>query len=176
MVVNKAADKGRAGTTSGDGKDVLRAKDIVPPYGDQDDASPNVREAKAAKRKASSSRKSRKQPSAETAQQLAGQGPTPDGSGQSESPKTGRRKTEVPRFDLSRDIMAEHRKVTATRRRAPGSRVPVSRKTARAGSTDYAIEKPAPVTSEQSRIIAEIVARDIERLCAGNSGRGIRGI
>jgi len=95
---------------------------------------------------------------------------------------------EIPRFDLSEQIMAEQRKITAIRRKAPGKpqRLPslapaVTRVQAQDGaagkktkapdhqpqaqSTGYTIKQPPPTLSEQEQIIAEIVARDIEKLC-----------
>jgi hypothetical protein len=85
---------------------------------------------------------------------------------------------EIPRFDLSEQIMAEQRKITAIRRKAPGKpqRLPAQdgaagKKTKapdqqpQAQSTGYTIKQPPPTLSEQEQIIAEIVARDIEKLC-----------
>ncbi|MGD0551871.1 MAG: hypothetical protein ABSB25_04385 [Sedimentisphaerales bacterium] len=79
--------------------------------------------------------------------------------------------TDIPRFDLAEDIMSEHRRLTAGRRKGPG------------GST-LADLTPVPPPSVKkpflSRygfsegfnaagdpVIADIVARDIERLCRG---------
>jgi hypothetical protein len=75
---------------------------------------------------------------------------------------------EIPSFDLAEEIMAEQRKVTAVKRKAPGKKTeaqglkPVTR------IDDHSIEKPKLLLSEQDKIIAEIVARDIEKLCRGN--------
>lgn len=60
----------------------------------------------------------------------------------------------IPKFDLADDIMAKHREITAMRRKAPG-------KKAEAPS----IEKTTKPLSLQQKIIADIVARDIEKLC-----------
>ncbi len=97
---------------------------------------------------------------------------------------------EIPRFDLSEQIMAEQRKITAIRRKAPGrpQRLPsqdgaAGKKTKapdqqpQAQSTGYTIKQPpstrtsqrsaasqSSILSEQEQIFAEIVARDIEKL------------
>jgi len=96
--------------------------------------------------------------------------------------------SEIPKFDLAEQILAEQRKITAIRRKAPGKpqRLPspapaVTRVQAQDGaagkkpkapdwqpqvqSTDYAIKQPPSILSEQEQIVAEIVARDIEKLC-----------
>ncbi len=95
--------------------------------------------------------------------------------------------SEIPKFDLAEQILAEQRKITAIRRKAPGKpqRLPslapavtrvqsqdvaVSKKPKtpdrqpQAQSTDYAIKQPPSILSEQEQIVAEIVARDIEKL------------
>ena len=84
----------------------------------------------------------------------------------------------IPKFDLAEQILAEQRKITAIRRKAPGKpqRLPAQdgaagKKTKapdqqpQAQSTGYTIKQPPPTLSEQEQIIAEIVARDIEKLC-----------
>jgi len=70
----------------------------------------------------------------------------------------------VPEFNLADQIMSEHRKATAKNRKGPGRTE---------GKTEEALRKmvPQPVEKikdrrvEENKIIAEIVARDIERLC-----------
>ena len=127
---------------------------------------------------------------------------------------------EIPKFDLAEQILAEQRKITAIRRKAPGKpqRLPslappllsatpvpaatqrvqaadkaVTRVQAQDGAADkktesrpsdgrgeppareqeaesigYTIQQPPLTLSEQGRIIAEIVARDIEKLRRGD--------
>jgi hypothetical protein len=88
---------------------------------------------------------------------------------------TQKEKAEIPRFDLAEEIMAEQRKITAVKRKAPGKKTEVERLEPQAQPVGYTtIEQPAPTLPEQDRIIAEIVARDIERLCRGNTS-GTRG-
>ena len=73
-------------------------------------------------------------------------------------------KAEIPKFDLAEDIMAEQRKITATRRMAPGQKNETQDREPQAGLIDYTLEQPRPALSQPEQIIAEIVARDIERL------------
>ncbi|MCJ7777407.1 MAG: hypothetical protein MUP16_03745 [Sedimentisphaerales bacterium] len=54
----------------------------------------------------------------------------------------------IPRFDLAEQILAEQRKVSSIKRKAP----------------DRKVEPPQPVRSMQEQIIADIVAKDIKRL------------
>jgi hypothetical protein len=104
---------------------------------------------------------------------------------------------EIPKFDLAEQILAEQRKITAIRRKAPGKpqRLPsqdgaAGKKTEsrpsdgrgepparerEAESIGYpprrvmvGIKQPPLTLSEQGRIIAEIVARDIEKLRRGD--------
>jgi hypothetical protein len=77
--------------------------------------------------------------------------------------------TEIPKFDLAEQIMAEQRKVTAIRRKAPGKKTKASDRPPRMQSTGCAVKQSAPTLSEKRLIIAEIVARDIEKLYRGDS-------
>jgi hypothetical protein len=76
--------------------------------------------------------------------------------------------TDIPRFDLAEDIMAEHRRLTSVRRKGPGSPEMAN------------LISPAVVVVRQPQsirgfsggfnyisdpIIADIVTRDIERFC-----------
>ena len=77
--------------------------------------------------------------------------------------------TEMPKFDLAEQIMAEQRKVTAIRRKAPGKKTKAPDLQPRIQSTGCAIKQPPPTLPENELIIAEIVARDIEKLYRGDS-------
>jgi hypothetical protein len=85
--------------------------------------------------------------------------------------------SDIPRFDLAEQILAEQRKVTSIRRKAPGKSQRLSwqdgdvgkesessEKRPGAESTGYTIKHPPALLSEGEQIIAEIVSRDIERL------------
>jgi hypothetical protein len=84
-----------------------------------------------------------------------------------QAPK-GQEKGEIPSFDLAEEIMAEQRKITAIRRKAPGQKTEAQRLKPETQIVDHIIEQPKPLLSEQEKIITEIVARDIERLCRGD--------
>lgn len=76
-------------------------------------------------------------------------------------------KSEIPRFDLSEDIMAEQRRITAVRRKRPGeTKVSESSGTGVEGVSE-AFGHVAPAKPEQDESIADLVARDIERLLRG---------
>ena len=99
---------------------------------------------------------------------------------------------EIPKFDLAEQIMAEQRKITAIRRKAPGKpqqlpslgpavtrvqaqdgaagkKIEPANQQSQAESIGYTIQPPPLTLSEQGRIIAEIVARDIEKLRRGDT-------
>lgn len=73
-------------------------------------------------------------------------------------------KYELPKFDLADDIMAEQRKITAIRRKAPSQKGDASSQEQQVKSIEYAVEQPTLVSSGQQQIIVEIVARDIKNL------------
>jgi hypothetical protein len=85
-----------------------------------------------------------------------------------EQAETSEETPEIPSFDLAEEIMAEQRKITAIRRKAPGQKTEAQRLKPETQIVDHIIEQPKPLLSEQEKIIAEIVARDIERLCRGD--------
>ena len=75
---------------------------------------------------------------------------------------------DIPKFDLAKQIMAEHRKITAVKRKGPAKNAKPSKKKHPAELITRNV-KPRPIVSEPQQIIAEIVARDIENLCIGNN-------
>lgn len=119
--------------------DILRARDIIPgepPY----------------------KKKTRQEPKL----QKTGE----DTAGPADAASTQKEKTEIPRFDLAEAIMAEQRKITAIRRKAPGKKNETEEREAEPIS--HTIEQAIPTLSEQEQIVAEIVARDIEKMCRGD--------
>lgn len=82
-------------------------------------------------------------------------------------------RVEIPKYNLAENILAAHRRTAATRRKAPGrtpveSQAPASRPEALPGPVGIrgpVSEPSSPDLLELRRIVAEIVARDIERLC-----------
>ncbi len=123
-----------------------------------------------------------------------------------EAADSERKKGKIPKFDLAEEIMAEQRKITAIKRKAPpktgpvrdpkdlgpkdkgsdeagmieaglqraqsslaaglgiGKRTQAPSSESGAESINYTIQPP-PALAEQKQIIADIVARDIEKLC-----------
>jgi hypothetical protein len=97
---------------------------------------------------------------------------------------------EIPTFDLAEQIMAEHRRVTAVKRKGPGkmARPPkkqhpaesITQNIVRGHGPDLSLvtrcslyesresSPEARMPAGPQQIIAEIVARDIENLCLGN--------
>ena len=76
--------------------------------------------------------------------------------------------SEIPTFDLAEQIMAEHRKNTAIRRKGPAKKAKSPKKLHPAELIARNI-MPGPIVSGPEQVIAEIVARDIENLCIGNT-------
>lgn len=72
--------------------------------------------------------------------------------------------TDIPRFDLAEDIMAEQRRVTGVRRKGPGGPEPVNLDVRPSQSIHSFSEG---FNGIKDPIIADIVARDIERFCSG---------
>jgi hypothetical protein len=74
--------------------------------------------------------------------------------------------TEIPMYDLAENILAEQRRAAGRRRRAPGQvqEVPGPASSA-AGVRMFVSEIGSPDLLELQRLVAEIVARDIDRLC-----------
>ena len=81
--------------------------------------------------------------------------------------KTEGKAAAIPKFDLAEDIMAQQRKVAAMKRKAPSPRIETKEEKPRIESAGHGIERLVPELPERDKIIAEIVARDIEKLCRG---------
>lgn len=86
-------------------------------------------------------------------------------------------RAEVPRFDLAEQIMAEQRKNSAAKRKAPSRKIVSVKEQRRDGgpagpSEQKAVGEEKEFSSSQEEIIARIVGRDIERLCKGRDQRG----
>ena len=82
---------------------------------------------------------------------------------------------EIPKFDLAEEIMAEQRKVAATRRRGPGRKADAVKRETPEPAVPVALTTPVAPASEAEQVIAEIVAWDIRQLCGGCAeGRGAR--
>ncbi len=77
--------------------------------------------------------------------------------------KDKRQRPEIPTFDLAEEIMSEQRKITAARRKSPQKKVEVEEREFESGIGVGELSVQGPL--EQDRLIAEIVAGDIERFC-----------
>ena len=77
-------------------------------------------------------------------------------------PPSNQKSTDIPKLDLGKQIMAQDRKVTAVKRKAPGLPVAAKKEVVKPAVRLKESEPPAA-----SKYIAEIVARDIKRLYSG---------
>jgi hypothetical protein len=143
---------------------VLRAEDVIPPF-DKDSVPVNEPDgglegptlAQARKEQPKRERKSSRP--AETGSDSAGM------SVMEQAPTA----PEIPAFDLAEHILAEHRRTATQRRKAPGQAQTEPEATPeRAAVRTHVIELPSPPSQDQlelHQVVAEIVARDIDRLC-----------
>ena len=70
----------------------------------------------------------------------------------------------IPKFDLAEQIMSEHRKNASVKRKGPAKTVQLPKKEPKVDPVNRAsMSHLASLGQEQ--VIADIVARDIERLC-----------
>ena len=137
-------------TNSGPRKaDVLRARDIIP-------GAPSYRNIAGQE---------------ENLQETAQNDPSPPAVPKTPV-ETDQQTSEIPKFNLAEEIMAEHRKITAIRRKGPGEKEVAQKQELEAEPVVDTTRQPKPALSEQKQIIAEIVARDIESLCRGSSWVG----
>jgi hypothetical protein len=83
--------------------------------------------------------------------------------------KPQRRQSEVPQFNLAEQIMAQQRKATAVKRKAPAVRVGPVQSPVMSSKPRSSLVSIAPHVSNHAKIVADIVARDIRKLCRGKS-------
>ncbi len=143
---------------------VLRATDVIPPF-DQDAAQANEPENVS------------KEPTPEPAQQPKRErkgrrrqeaGTDADDMKPVTSPQAA---PEMPMFDLAEHVLAEHRQMAARRRKAPGQiQTEPGIRPERPAVVTHVVEPPSRDLSELQHVVAEIVARDIQRLCSQPSG------
>ncbi|OHB64764.1 MAG: hypothetical protein A2Y77_10865 [Planctomycetes bacterium RBG_13_62_9] len=138
---------------------VLRAADIIPPFGkivpQTGDGEIEAEPPRAVPPEADDNR-------SDVEHGLAGE-VEPIGPGAGQTPTAD---LVIPTYDLAENILAEQRRTAARRRRRPGRVDDRSVTPVREGCERLAM--PAPMSQdllELQRIVAEIVARDIERLC-----------
>lgn len=70
----------------------------------------------------------------------------------------------IPKFDLAEQIMTEQRKNASVKRKRPARAAGPVKKKPNFEPVDIALDLH-PVSPGQEQVIADIVARDIERLC-----------
>ncbi len=146
-----------------DEDDTLRAGDITPPYDNEEDLKQGHQKDKADNKKDSSAQKKRHLETSIPQNSNNSLKPSEDSEGRRHGNE--HQKGAIPKFDLAEDIMAEQRKISAARRRAPNKKFQVQSYQEQVQYTGFLSSLPAPVLSEQEQIIAEIVARDIYKLC-----------
>jgi hypothetical protein len=64
--------------------------------------------------------------------------------------------------------MAEQRKISAIRRKAPGKKTEAESQEPKDEPADSTVAQPTPGQPYEDKLIAQIVARDIERLYRGD--------
>ena len=77
-------------------------------------------------------------------------------------------RNEIPKFDLAEQIMAEQRKNASVTRKGPARKVQLPKQPREVELVVHAMKSQAVPPGEE-QVIAEIVARDIEKLCRRNS-------
>ncbi|MBN1362457.1 MAG: hypothetical protein JW993_17810 [Sedimentisphaerales bacterium] len=134
---------------------VLRAMDVIPPFGPSNTQAGHGADSA---RRASLSAK-RQRPARDQA---------PGGAASRKPEEAAIERTTVPEFDLGEKILAEQRRMTAKKRRAPGT--PEGKQSSPVIESSVPSRTPLALPCAEDlvqlqRIVAEIVARDIERLC-----------
>lgn len=139
---------------------VLRAADVIPPF--DKDVSP-VNEPGSGDKESMPSEGGEQQPEHEPKVGRAQETGSSEDRNVVEQPVIV---PEIPTYDLTGNVLAEHRQAASRRRKAPGQVQPEPQaRPGRAGVTTHVVEPPSQDLTELQRIVAEIVARDIERLC-----------
>ena len=76
---------------------------------------------------------------------------------------------DIPKFNLADDIMADHRKTIATKRKSPNQKSQIPIQTSEIGTPINPSGQSPPAQHDEDEIIRGIVAKDIERLCRGEN-------
>lgn len=143
---------------------VLRADDVIPPF---DEGSGPVHESDSPPEGPTLAQARKEQPKRERKAPRSSE--TESGGTRMSFVQQGPTAPEIPTFDLAEHILAEHRRTAAQRRKAPGQ-TPAEPEAVpdRAAVRTHVVELPSPPSQEMRelhQVVAEIVARDIERLC-----------
>jgi hypothetical protein len=140
---------------------VLRAADVIPPF--DKDVSP-VKEPGNGDKESTPSEASGQQPQREPKVRRTRE--TGSGGGDRSLAEQPAVVPEIPTYDLGENVLAEHRQAASRRRKAPGqAEMEPQARSEHAAAIAHVVEPPSQDLAELQRIVAEIVARDIERLC-----------
>lgn len=144
-------DNNRSSRSAG----VLRAADVIPPFDKKDVSQASGREEPApVQTRPKSERKARRVQEPKS------------NDGNASLTKQPSSAPAIPTFDLAENILAEHRRRAAKRRKAPGqAQVEPEAQPARPAVKTHVVEPPSQDLLDLQCVVAEIVARDIERLC-----------
>jgi len=144
-------------------QEVLRAEDIMPPY------SGDTSSRKARGRKESAQKDVRLTVQAgscgHSVGSLRGGTRRASSSGKAPSGRQGPGQSDIPKFDLAEAIMAEQRRRTSVRRKGPRKAAEQGQVREPAQGGDLLAGWEVPRSIEQQKVIAEIVTRDIAKLC-----------
>jgi len=156
--------------------DILRARDIIPgppPHEKKTHQEPNSqsdeKETLPSAAAGETSVEDRTKPVGGIIPEVQAEQITPGKDIPTEAADTEQAKSEIPKFDLAEEIMAEQRKITSIKRIAPGKKVEIQSQEPEVELIGHTIKQPTPALSEQEQIVAEIVTRDIERLYKGGT-------
>lgn len=152
-----------------DDTNILRVEDIVPPYNKEKHREQYLPITKTGQRKDVPSQDGQNQTLKKASIPISISNAQNAETAVTESAGVVQKTNEIPKFDLAEQIMAEQRKITAIRRKGPGQKTKFPDRQPQIKSTGYAIEPPQRVLLEKDLIIAEIVARDIEKLYGSDS-------
>jgi hypothetical protein len=146
--------------------DILRSRNIVPPHDNAAAKNPESQSGPDAPEISAQNNNPMPIPIEEIPAEDAALLPRPaDSDNKKEEPAET---PDIPSFDLAEQIMAEQRRITAIKRKAPGGKPEVQRLKPEVQPVEHIIKEPKPALSAQDKVIAEIVAKDIERLCRGD--------
>lgn len=143
---------------------VLRAMDVIPPFEDDLAKTPPATQGTQKDRAVP-----RIQPWGQTRKQSSAQNKTPSPPNTSDDEAA-----RIPALDLGEKILAEQRRMTARKRKAPGTAQVESGQdqppSVVAMRAERAVEPSAHDLAQLEQLVAEIVARDIDRLCSRPAG------
>jgi hypothetical protein len=140
-------------------KDILRAKDIIPPF--KQEPAQEVPQQETAEQKDATGESVEAGEEEKERTEIAQEEPA--------EPAAPSQKSEIPRFDLAEDIMAKQRRMSAARRKAPTEKEEPQVQEVELEPAGRRFEPVTTATPQEQKIIAQLVARDIERLLQGQA-------